>query len=121
MMKLNKYLKYVLYLIPVLLLVYLGRKKTQISVRAASEDKLVPISPPHSHDYAYKRAYLNPLNENNENCRANPQNIQCTSSCMKYHYNFSECVHKQPKSHVLKYEDGKESDTEYVIKKLNYY
>lgn len=117
----NKYLKYALYLLPILIIIHLGRKRSQRIINTASIDQLVPVDPPHSHDYAYKRAYLNPVEQTNETCRANPENIKCTSSCMMYHYKFPDCVYKQPKDVVLSNEDNKESETEYVIKKLNYY
>ena len=117
----NKYLKYLLYLLPIAIIIYLGRKKDQKTTCEASIDKLVPVEPPHSQDYAYKRSYLNPVDGTNHTCRANPKTIKCTSSCKTMHYKFPDCVYRQPKYVPLSEEDGKPSDTEYVIKKLNYY
>ena len=117
----NKYIKYLLYLLPIVLIIYLGRKKTQINTRTKSSDELVPVEPPHSHDYAYKRAYLNPIEKKNETCRGNAYKLTCTGSCMAYHYNFPDCVYRQPKDVPLSGEDGKESETAQVIKQLKYY
>lgn len=117
----NKYLKYILYLLPLILLIYISRKGIQIKTASVSADHLVPIEPSHSHDYAYKRAYLNPVEKTNYTCRANINDIKCTTNCMNYHYNFSDCVYRQPKCVELNGEDGKESDTAQVIKALNYY
>lgn len=123
----NKYLKYVLYLLSILLILYLGQKQQRYIINSVSADSLKPIEPPHSQDYAYKRAYLNPVNKNNEVCRANPDESTCTSSCMGYHYNFSKCVFAQPHSVSLNEEyrsdnrTCKENNTETVIKSLKYY
>lgn len=117
----NKYLKYLLYLLPILVIIYLGHKRQQRLIKQASIDQLVPVNPPHSQDYLYKRAYLNPVDKTNEICRANGENIRCTDSCKAMHYKFSDCVYRQPKYVSLSEEDGKPSETEYVIKKLNYY
>ena len=116
----NKYIKFLLYLIPIIVLVYLGRLTYKKEIRKKSSDQLVPIEPPHSHDYAYKRAYLNPVNQNNELCRANRVGSKCNRTCEEYHYNFGECVYKQPKCVDLGCEDNKESHTEKVIKSLGY-
>lgn len=117
----NKYIKYLIYLLPIVFLIYLGQKQQQQQIYSNSADKLVPVEPPHSHDYAYKRAYLNPVNKTNEACRANINKFTCNSDCMSYHYNFPNYVYRQPKDIKLSGEDGNAGDTEYVIKKLNYY
>ena len=94
----NKYLKYLIYLIPIIILViYFGRKVQQKRIIDKSIDKDVPIGPSHSHDYAYKRAYLNPIHKNNYTCRANAHKSGCTGSCKDYQYNFPKCVYSQPK------------------------
>ena len=120
-MSFKKYLKYSLYILPIIFIIYLGRKQNNHAINSASVDQLVPINPPHSHDYAYKRAYLNPFNKTNEICRSNINKHECTGSCMAYHYNFSSCVYKQPKSIDLANENNKESHIEKVIKSLDYY
>lgn len=117
----NKYLKYFIYLLPVLIIIFLYRKRDQRVVDKTSVDELVPVNPSHSHDYYYKRAYLNPVEGTNETCRANTNNIRCTDSCKAMHYKFPDCVYRQPKYVSLYEEDSKPSDTEYVIKKLEYY
>ena len=117
----NKYLKYLIYLIPIILIIYFGRKVYQKDIINKSIDKLVPIAPPHSHDYAYKRAYLNPIHKNNYACRAHPTKTSCIGSCKDYHYNFPRCVYSQPKCIELSCEDNKESETSKVIKKMDYF
>jgi hypothetical protein len=117
----NKYLKYLLYLLPIVLLVYLGRKYKQNKTNSMSADSINPVEPPHSHDYAYKRAYLNPVEKINHTCRANRDYPTCTNNCMNYHYNFPNCVYKQPKCVELAGEDNKESQLAKKIKNINYY
>ena len=120
-MSLKKYLKYSLFILPIILIIYLGRKQNNNKINSTSADQLVPILPSHSHDYAYKRAYLNPFDKTNETCRANINKHKCTGSCRSYHYNFPSCVYKQPKSIDLQGEDNKESHIEKVIKSMDYY
>ena len=118
----DKYIKYFLYVCIVLAILYLLKKNEVKRKINGGNNEYQKIEPPHSHDYAYKRAYLSPVNNNNEACRAN-KNSTCISSCENYHYNFSKCVHDQPKYVPLSEEKpiGVESPTEIVIKELQFF
>lgn len=119
-MSFKKYLKYTILLLPIIFIIYFGRK--HVISKKVSVDELNPIEPSHSHDYAYKRAYLNPIHHNNESCRANRYGSnKCMASCNSYHYNFPDCVYKQPEYVALSAEDGKESNHSKAVKFLNYY
>lgn len=115
----NKYLKYSLYLIPIILFFYIFRKK-YITKGILAKDIDHKIEPPHSHDFAYKRSYLTPVDNTNHTCRANKE-ISCVSSCKDYHYKFPKCVYSQPEYVSLSREDGKESDHSKIVKGLKYY
>lgn len=122
-MSFTKYLKYSLYLLPIILVWYFSKKgyiKHQVS-NSNNIEPVEPIEPSHSHDYAYKRAYLNPVEKTSEHCRANKHNLECFSNCKTYHYKFPQCVYSQPKSVALVGEDGKESEHSKKIKSLEYY
>ena len=118
----NKYIKYIICICILLTILYF-LKKNEINKEIITDNITAQrIEPPHSHDYAYKRAYLAPVNNNNEACRANKDST-CISSCENYHYNFSKCVHDQPKYVPLSEEKpiGVESPTEMVIKELEFF
>lgn len=118
-MSLQKYIKYLVYSLLVIFIIYICRKK--IITKNVSVDSITPIEPSHSHDYAYKRAYLNPVNKNNETCRANKDSIKCMTSCKDMHYNFPKCVYSQPEHVALSYENGKETQHSKIIKSCKYY
>jgi hypothetical protein len=105
-----------MYLIPILLFFYIFRKQI-IKKQVIALDIDHKIEPPHSHDFAYKRAYLTPVDKTNHTCRAN----SCVNSCKDYHYKFPSCVYSQPEYVPLSSEDGKESEHSKVVKGLKYY
>ena len=118
----NRYLKHSLYLIPLVLFFYLTKKQV-IKSGIIANDIDHKIEPPHSHDFAYKQAYLAPVDKKDENCRANTNNsMLCTSSCRDYQINkFSKCVHSQPEYVALSSENGLESAHSRIVKKLGYF
>lgn len=112
----NKYLKYVSLIV---LCLYVLRKYV-IKKRVIATDIDFKIEPPHSQDFAYKRAYLTPVDKTNHTCRANSRST-CVSSCKDYHYKFPKCVYSQPEYVALSNEDGLESEHSKVVKGLKYY
>lgn len=118
----NKYLKYSLYLIPIVAFFYIFRKHF-IKKGIIANDIDHKIEPPHSHDFAYKQAYLAPVDGQDESCRANTnRSTFCTSTCRDYQIDkFPKCVYSQPSYVALSDEDGLESHQSKVIKSLNYF
>lgn len=118
----NKYLKYSLYLIPIVVFFYIFRKKV-ITQGIIANDIDYKIEPPHSHDFAYKQAYLAPVDGKDETCRANTNNhLTCTSNCRNFQLgNFQKCIYTQPEYIALSSEDGLESNHSKKIKSLKYY
>ena len=118
----NKYLKYSLYLIPLVLVFYLTKKQV-IKSGIIANDIDNKIEPPHSHDFAYKQAYLAPVDKKDETCRANTnKSTLCTSSCRDYQISkFPKCVYSQPEYVALGMEDGLESNHSKLVKEAGYY
>ena len=117
----KKYIKYLWFLVPIAIVILIGYF-VKSPPYSDSQDSHRPILPPHSDAFAYKSSYVTPVNNSHTDCRANIHESGCNiMTCEGYHYNFSNCVYRQPKSVVLAEEDGKESPTGQVIKALNYY
>ncbi len=118
-MNIQKYIKCFFTILLLIALFYVIKQMFLIN-EIISDNIDMKIKPPHSHDYAYKRAYLNPVEKTTENCRVN----NYISSCKDFHYKFPKYVYSQPKSVVLSKEDVnnyKESELSKNIKKIGYY
>ena len=119
----NKYLKYSLYILPLLIVLLYAIRTKVIQQGIIAHDIDHKIEPPHSHDFAYKQAYLAPVDKRDEICRANTNKASlCTSSCRSYQTStFPKCVYSQPDYVVLDMEDGKESAISKLIKETKYF